>query len=328
VRRIACPRTESWLLLATLVGLFGCPLLLDDNFSIGSPLAPDAGDPCIGSGCPVSYAGSGGRSGDGGAGGALGGTAGAAAGAGYGGAGAGNSGASGAAGSAGSAGAAGAGNGGSSSGTGGSGGSAGVSGSAGSGGAQATGGDAGSGGTQAAGGSAGSSGDDLACWTLELTDGTHDSSTNCLDIAGNNVIQKDTGTTLTLSYEDGDPCFTGTIAAAPDWGATYEFGFATGSGTWDADAAGVTGFEFAYRGSQQPPSVRVIYKDPGGTDNCRLITPGTTSVPFTAAHPSCSTSTSSPSVDSSQMDELILAILPNSTQSYAVDFCVQIRALD
>jgi len=309
VRRIPRSRPESWLLLATLVGLFGCPLLLDDNFSVGS-LAPDSGAPCLGAGCTDTQWGIGGNSGDGGAGGTLGGSAGTAGTS----AGSGGSGTSGAGGS-GSAGAAGSGN-------------AGASGSAGTGGAQQAGGSGGTGGTQDTGGSAGSSGDDLACWTLELTDGTQDASTNCLGIAGNNIVQKDTATTLTLSYEDGDPCFVGTIAPAPGWGATYEFGFATGSNTWDADAAGVTGFEFAYRGSLQPPSVRVIYKDPSGVDNYRLISPGTTSVPFTDAHPDGSTSSASPVVDSTRLDELILAILPNATQSYAVDFCVQIRALD
>ena len=281
MRRIARSRLESWLLLATLVGLFGCPLLLDDRFSTDSPRVPDAGDLCIGPACHVPYSNLGGSSGDAGT---VGGSAGMA---------------------------------GTSAGSGGDSGSSGGSGGSG-----------GAGGTLNVGGSAGSSGDDLACWTLELTDGSHDSSNSCLGIAGSNEIQKDTDTTLTLSYDGGDPCFTGTIAAAPDWGATFEFKFATGGGSWDADAAGVTGFEFAYRGSQQPQQVRVIYKDPSGTDNCRVINPGTTSVPFSAAHPSCSTSTSSPVVDSSQLVELILAILPLSDQSYAVDFCVQIRALD
>lgn len=323
MRRIPRSRPESWLLLVTLVGLCGCPLLLDDNFSVGS-LAPDSGAPCLGAACPDSLSGIGGNSGDGGAGGSLGGSAGTTSAGGNGGGGA--SGSSGAGGS-GSAGAAGSGNGGSSAGTGGNAGNAGASGSSGTGGSAGTSGGAGTGGSAGASGSAGSSGGDPACWTLELTDGTHDASTNCLGIAGNNIIARDTATTLTLSYQDGDPCFVGTIAAAPDWGATYEFGFATGSNTWDADAAGVTGFEFAYRGDLPPPSVRVIYKDTSGVDNCRLITPGTTSVPFSDAHPGCSGSNSSV-VDEAELDELILAILPGASQSYAVDFCVQIRALD
>ncbi|MEY2930892.1 MAG: hypothetical protein RL033_1641 [Pseudomonadota bacterium] len=313
MRRIARSSVHSWLLLATVVGLFGCPLLLDDDFSIGSLSTPDAGEVCIGATCHVPYSSTGGSAGDGGDGGETGGsggvagTSGGSAGAGGSSSGAGSSGVSGASGSAG------AGN---------SGGSAGA-GSAGTGSAGT--GSAGAG--SAGAGSAGEGGGELACRTLELTGGTHDSSSNCLGIAGSNIIQKDTETTLTLSYEDGDPCFSGTVGASPDWGATYEFSFATGTSTWNADTAGVTGFEFAYRGSAQPPSVRVLYKDPSGTDNCRVITPGTTSVPFTAAHPSCSTNAANPVVDSTRMDELILAILPQS-QSYAVDFCVQIRALD
>jgi hypothetical protein len=296
MRRTARSSVHSWLLLATVVGLFGCPLLLDDDFSIGSLSTPDAGEVCIGATCHVPYSSIGGSSGDGGDGGEPGGSGGVA--------GTGGSGSAGAGGS--------------------SSGSSGVSGASGSAGAGSSGGSAGTG--SAGAGSAGAGGEDpLACWTLELNDGTHDDSTNCLGIAGTNIIQKDSETTLTLSYdEDNDPCFSGTIGR--DWGATYELSF-TNSGTWNADAAGVTGFEFAYRGNAQPPSVRAIYKQGGSsTDFCRVIGPGTTAVPFSAAHPSCSTS-SSTVADSTQLDQLILAILPQS-QSYAVDFCVQIRALD
>lgn len=308
MRRITRSQVDSWLLLGLSVGLFGCPLLLDDDFSLAPFTLPDAGDPCIGPTCHVPYSNIGGSSGEGSE--PAGGAAGSAE-AGNGGVGGSSSGAAGSSGASGSGGVAG------SSGAGNGGGSAG-SGSAGS----------GSAGTGSAGaGSAGASGGEEACRTLELIDGSHNASTNCLGIAGTNLIATDSGTLLTLSYEDGDPCFSGTIAAAPDWGATFELELAPGSGAWNATAAGVTGFEFAYRGSPQPPSVRVIYKQTGSsTDFCRTITPGTTEVPFSAGHPGCTSSGGV--VNATQLDELILAILPQTGSSYAVDFCVQIRALD
>ena len=137
----------------------------------------------------------------------------------------------------------------------------------------------------------------------------------------------DTGTTLELSHDSGDPCFSGTIAST-GWGAVYELTFAgddNDDGVWNASGAGVTGFEFAYRGSDQPSSLNVYYKDPSGVDNCYVIGPGTTSVPFSAAHPGCNSS--GETVDTARLDEVILAFVGRSTP-YVVDFCVQIRALD
>jgi hypothetical protein len=82
---------------------------------------------------------------------------------------------------------------------------------------------------------------------------------------------------------------------------------------------------FSYRGSEQPSSLRVMYKDPSGVDNCYAIGPGTTSVPFAAAHPGCNSSGAT--VDSSRMDEMVL-VFPVKSTAYDVDFCVQISALD
>jgi hypothetical protein len=107
----------------------------------------------------------------------------------------------------------------------------------------------------------------------------------------------------------------------------YELTFAgddDGSSVWNASGAGVTGFAFAYRGSDPPSSLKVIYKDPSGDDNCHFIS-GSTSVPFSVTHPGCGTSGGT--VDSSRLMEMILAF-PVLSQPYDVDFCVQIRALD
>jgi hypothetical protein len=167
----------------------------------------------------------------------------------------------------------------------------------------------------------------LACWTLELSDGTHDSSSNCVGIAGDNNVETDTGTSLSLSYQNGDPCFTGTIAST-GWGAVYIMQFASGS-NWNATAAGVTGFAFASRGATPPSSLNVYYKGNGdSTDYCRSIAPGETAVPFADAHPkpNCSANSGS-TVDTTEMEELILAFLPRSP-AYSVNFCLQISALD
>lgn len=313
MRSISRSQVDTWLLLGMAVGLFGCPLLLDDDFALAPFSLPDAGDPCIGPTCHVPHSNLGGSTGEGGSqAGGAGGNAGAPSG--------GTGGSSGAAGNAGSSGSAGAGG-------------------AGAGGSAGEGGDAGSstlptagssGGGSAGAGSAGAAGasgeEEDACRTLELTDGSHDSSSNCLGIAGTNIIARDTNTSLSLDYDQGDPCFTGTIAAT-GWGATFEMELAPGSGSWNANTAGVSGFEFTFRGTQRPPSVRVIYKMVGDSDDyCRTVTPTTNEVPFTAGHPNCSLS--GDVINTTQLDELILAFTPSGGSSYPVDFCVQIRALD
>ena len=170
-------------------------------------------------------------------------------------------------------------------------------------------------------------GAEAPCWTLELTPTTYDSASNCIGVHGTSAVNVHTDSTLELSYDSGDPCFTGTIAST-GWGAVYELTFAgddNGDGVWNASSAGVTGFEFAYRGSGQPSSLRVYYKDPSGVDNCYVIGPGSTSVPFSIAHPGCTAS--GETVDTARMDEVILAF-PVRSDPYDVDFCVQIRAFD
>jgi hypothetical protein len=162
---------------------------------------------------------------------------------------------------------------------------------------------------------------------LELTPTTYDEESNCIGIYGSSTVTVEAASELELSYDNGDPCFTGTIASTP-WGAVYELTFAgddDGETVWNASGAGVTGFEFAYRGGDQPSSLKVIYKDPSGVDNCHFIDAGTTSVPFSAAHPGCGSSGGT--VDSSRLMEMILAF-PVTGSAYDVDFCVQIRALD
>lgn len=294
MRRIVRRRIDSWLLLATSVGLFGCPLLLDDRFTLGALSGPDAGEVCTGAGCAPPSDGIGGAWGL-------------------------NAGGS-ASGSAGAGNAAG-----NAAGTTGSAGGRGGNDAAGAGGSGAgAGGSAGTGSAGVAGGT-GQGGAEAACWTLELTAAAYGLASNCLGVQGSSNVFLDTPTTLALSYDGGDPCFTGTIAST-GWGAVYELTFeGEDDDEWNASGAGVTGFEFAYRGDDPPSSLKVIYKDPSGVDNCHFIEPGTTSVPFSVAHPGCGSSGST--VDSARLTEIILAF-PIQSQAYGVDFCVQLRALD
>jgi len=64
------------------------------------------------------------------------------------------------------------------------------------------------------------------------------------------------------------------------------------------------------------------------TDHCRTITKCETAAPFADAHPkpNCSANSGS-TVDTTEMEELILAFLPRSP-AYSVNFCLQISALD
>ena len=303
VRRIACCRVTCWIPMAGVVGLLGCPQLLDDGFSTSGLAQAGAGGVCQDSGCDVSRSGAAGSEAD------PAGSAGSSAAGGEGGSAAGGTAGSGSAGTAGSAA---------------MGGSAGTAGSAGSAGSAGAGGSPDAGGSAGQGGAAGS-GSGLACWTLELTSNSHDTSSNCVGIAGSDNVQTDTGTTFSVSYQNGDPCFVGTIAAS-GWGAVYNFGFATGSNKWNATTNGVTGFNFVSRGTTPPSSLKVIYKDPSGDDFCRVIVSGDVSVPFSDA-PNCTNGTSD-TVEATQMDELILAFTPRGGQSYSVNFCLQISALD
>jgi hypothetical protein len=286
VRGTVPGRVDSWLLLATAVGLFGCPLLLEDRFSTVHP-DPDVEEPCLGGECVPPSNDVGGSSGAGGGGG---------------------SGSSSTGGNAGSA---------STGGTTSSGGSGGASGGVGGGGA------GGGGGSVDAGGGQGGA---EPCRTLELTSTAYGTTSNCIGVHGSSNVVTDTDTEIVLSYDDGDPCFTGAVGSS-GWAAVYELTFAgddDGDTVWNAIDAGVTGFEFATRGSEQPSSLKVIYKDPSGVDNCHFIGSGTTPVPFSIAHPGCGGSGAT--VDSDRLVELILAFPQGS--SYAVDFCVQISAID
>jgi hypothetical protein len=296
--------------LANGVGLLGCPQLLDDDFGTSHGLPDRDAGICLDGRCELPFSGWAGSAGD--AGGDDGGSAGASAG-----------GEAGAGGNAGSSGAAG--SGGSSGSSAGSGGSAGASGSAGAAGSAGSAGAAGTGGSAGAGGTG--TGVD-ACWTLELTGNDDGQQSNCLDIHGWNNIQQDTGTMVALSYQDGDPCFVGTVSnASTGWGAVYIMTFADSeadpSSTWNATSHNVTGFDFVYRGSKQPASLKVIYKDPGGTDFCEVIAPGEVAVPF-ADTTNCGNGSGS-AVDTTQLSNITFAF-PVSSQSYQVDFCMQISA--
>jgi len=153
-----------------------------------------------------------------------------------------------------------------------------------------------------------------------------DSSTNCVGVNGWNDVNPNPPTTLALSFQNGDACFVGTVAEVGNgWGAVYDFAFAN-SGTWNATANGVSGFEFKFSGSTPPASLKIIYKDSGGTDFCRNVAPGTVALPFADAHPSCATSGSGV-VDPTDMEEIILAFLPGANAPYPVNFCLQITAL-
>lgn len=279
MRGIVPSRVESWLLLATAVGLFGCPLLLEDRFSTVFA-DPDAGEICSDGECVPPSNDVGGGSGAGGEGGSS---------------------------------------------------NGGNAGSAGAGGTTSSGGSGGGGGMSAGGGGsgggtldAGAQGGVEPCRTLELSSTSYGTTSNCMGLHGSSNVVTDTGTEIDLSYDGGDPCFTGTVDAG-GWAAVYELTFAGGDDNgWDAIAAGVTGFEFALRGSDPPSSLRVIYKDPSGVDNCHIIGSGTTPVPFSLAHPGCDDSGAT--VDTDRLVEMILAFPQGS--AYDVNFCVQIRALD
>ncbi|HVZ32493.1 MAG TPA: hypothetical protein VG963_08705 [Polyangiaceae bacterium] len=325
--RIARFRIVPGILVAAVVGLFGCPQLLDDNFS--------AKQICLDQSCALPYAsgGSGSDAGSADAGGTEnGGAAGTSAGSGSSGAsgdagsgsGSGSGGASGSAGTSGNAGASGS-----------HAGSAGASGSAGAGGSGGTGGTADAGGSAGQSGTSGAAGTSSggSCSTLVINSTTQSASSNCVGIYGWDNIQVDTANSnVTLSFSNGGPCFNGTIAST-GWGATYEMTFANATDpdhpqvpgeVWNATSAGVTGFEFAYSGSTQPSSLHIIYKDTSGTDYCKIIGPGDTTVPFSSAHPNNCSSTGS-TVDMTELGVLIFAF-PINNQPYNVDFCVQISA--
>jgi hypothetical protein len=280
--------------------------LLDDTFSTSRLSEPDAGSLCLGSGCGVSHSGIGGGGGSAGSEGLAGSDAGSS--------------------SWGSAGdSSGYGSWGNSGGYGSWGNSGGYGNWGNSGSAGSSAGTAGSAGSAGASGSAGSGSGD-PCRTFELTEDTQDASSNCVGIVGWNQVQVQSPTTLALSFEDGNPCFTGTIGTS-GW-ATYTMTLANPEGsTWDATTHGVTGFQFSSSGANQIASLQVLYKDPSGVDFCRVIGPGDIAVPFSDAHPNCSNNASSGVVNTTALTEIIFQF-PVNNQSYPVDFCIQITALE
>jgi hypothetical protein len=287
------------LVFTSMAGLLACPQLLSDDFG---PLVSEDAESCARrQTCAAGAGGAGGSGSSSGSGGSATGGSGSTAGAG-------GSGPAGAAGSGGS----------------GAGGSA----DAGSGGSS---GSSGSGG----GGTGGSAQPDASapppdpgpdCWVVHLEDTTHDATGNCLGINGWNQIETDpaSDSVVTLSYEDDGVCFTGTIDNV-GWGAVYNLTF-NDTGPWDADSLGVGGFQLDAEGATLPPLIRVIYSDDDAGDFCRIITPGAdVQVPFTSAHPSCSTSSSSVT-DAVDLTHLRLA-MPPAGSDYAIDFCLGIRAI-
>jgi hypothetical protein len=165
------------------------------------------------------------------------------------------------------------------------------------------------------------------CTTLEMTSRNNDSSSNCAGIVGENYLDVHSDSTLVVSYENGDPCFSGTIATT-GWGAVYNLWFNPDRSLWDATSHGVTGFSFKSSGTSQVAALNVYYKDPDGIDYCRTIAPGEVAVPFADAHPTCSTIASRPIVDTANLQQLILAFLPGDGAPYSVHFCMQITALE
>jgi hypothetical protein len=295
-------------LLLHVAGLLGCPQLLDDGFDTVQ-LSPDGG---LG-GMTLT-----GRGGTAGSAGATSGGSGGSAGDGGSSAGTGGSGGSGS--------------------TGGTGDSGGTAGTAGTGGSSAgTGGSsAGTGGSSAGtAGTGGTSGDTPACWTFELTTTNADHDSNCVGVDGYNQIEVNSPSSVTLSYENGDACFSGTIAAT-GWGAVYShvfanLGAANDSLSWDATEYGVTGFELTTTGDALPPSFKVTYAinidNTRLEDYCQTIGTGPALVPFAGAtRDSCGGGDTGALTDTTELEALRLSF-PVGTNAYSVDFCLRIRAL-
>jgi hypothetical protein len=196
-------------------------------------------------------------------------------------------------------------------------------------------GEAGSGGEAGASGTGGTSPDagspdepDASlgpdCWIVTLNDTTHISSNNCLGIYGWNDVEQE-GSTVVSSYENGQVCFDGTIGTT-GWGAVYNLTLADDD-AWDGATQGVGGFQFAMTGATLPSSLQIKYTQEGAGDFCRAFTPGpAVQVPFSSAHPSCSTDPEAATPDASELTYIRLVFLPKAS-SYDVDFCMQIRAI-
>jgi hypothetical protein len=163
-----------------------------------------------------------------------------------------------------------------------------------------------------------------SCRTLVLSDTTHSSSDNCVGIYGWNDSVSDTGSSVATTYQDGKVCFAGRIGTS-GWGAAYNFTFAN-QNDWNAASYGVTGLEFTASGPQPPAEMKVFFTDSQG-DTCHSIAPqGAVGVPFTSAHPNCSTNASERTPILSTLSYMALTWRP-AASAYDFDFCVRIRAL-
>jgi hypothetical protein len=167
-----------------------------------------------------------------------------------------------------------------------------------------------------------------ACWVVQLNDTTHIASNNCLGIHGWNDVEIDpdsAGSSNTLTYQNGDVCFAGTIAPG-GWGSVYSLTFADQS-DWNAANLGVSGFELKMAGPILPAELDLKYTASGNDDYCRTITPASTvTIPFASAHPNCSTNASSGAPDPTRLTYLRL-VWPPASSAYDFDFCLELRAI-
>jgi hypothetical protein len=161
------------------------------------------------------------------------------------------------------------------------------------------------------------------CRIVTLNDSTQSDSDNCVGIYGWNAVENGSGSTLSRTFSNGDVCFSGSISNA-GYGAVYNLTFAN-EGEWNANTYGATGFEFDFSGSVPSGTLNVLYTVNNDGDYCHTIAAtGTVSVPFSASPPCASNGGGYSSPDITRLTILQLNFGPGN---YAVDFCVQIRAL-
>jgi hypothetical protein len=169
---------------------------------------------------------------------------------------------------------------------------------------------------------------DPGCRALYLSDSTHSADDNCVGVNGWNAVVTDETTTpeqtvVTLSYQDGQACFEGTIEPV-GWGAVFNLTFANEQ-AWDATDFDVEGFRLDFTGPSLPPSFQVIYTE--DSDFCQLITPpASASLLFADSHPNCTGSAGSTAPDPGALRYLRLPF-PVRTTAYDVDFCLRLVAI-
>jgi hypothetical protein len=157
-----------------------------------------------------------------------------------------------------------------------------------------------------------------SCRIVTLNGNTHSASDNCVGIYGWSSVSNGTGSTLTRTYQNGDVCLSGNISSS-GYGAVFNLTLAN-EDDWNANTYGVTGFNFDFTGSALP-ALKVLYTS--GGDYCSAVTPTrNVSVPFSTAHPCDDGGTSTPDIT-----QLTILQLNFSPGNYAVNFCVEIRAL-